>query len=306
MDSSLLIQLAWTGLATSSFYCLSAIAFSLMLRVNQVWNFGQAGLMAIAFYTMFVCVRWLEAPMLVGIAVGLVATVAAALSLEHWGFGVLRQRKSNTLTYFIFTITFSNFLIYLAELIFGTEPKSLVEQIISPVIMIEFVAVSHWDLMAVGLTAALVLALYLFLTFTATGHGLLAVADNPDLAEAYGINSRKIYLVSMALAAVLLVACMFLFGTKAALFPSTPLTQLLIYSVIATLLAGMGNIFSAGLMAVLLSLIQAFSILVIESRWQAMVAYVLIFVVILIFPQGVMLHLGSVRKWFRRPQPAAR
>ncbi|MEY2660334.1 MAG: hypothetical protein RLZZ123_1506, partial [Pseudomonadota bacterium] len=54
-----------------------------------------------------------------------------------------------------------------------------------------------------------------------------------------------------------------------------------------------------------LSLIQAFSILVIESRWQAMVAYVLIFVVILIFPQGVMMHLGAWRKWFQRSQPSA-
>ena len=106
----------------------------------------------------------------------------------------------------------------------------------------------------------------------------------------------------MLLAAVLLLACMYLFGTKAALFPSTPLTQLLIYSVIATLLAGMGNVFAAGLMAVLLSLIQAFSVLVIESRWQAMVAYVLIFVVILIFPKGVMLPASNLTKlWRRKP-----
>ena len=77
-----------------------------MLRVNQVWNFGQAGLMAIAFYTMFVCMRWLDAPLPIGIAMGLAATVAAAMALERWGFRVLRQRKSNTLTYFIFTITF--------------------------------------------------------------------------------------------------------------------------------------------------------------------------------------------------------
>lgn len=273
-----------------------------MLKVNQVWNFGQAGIMAVAFYTMFVCLRIAEFPLWAGIGLALIATLLAALALERWGFKVLRTRKSNTLTYFIFTITFSNFAIYLAELIFGTEPKSLTEQIISPVMLIGTVAVSHWDLTAVAVTASLVLLLYGVIYHTAIGHSLMAVSDNPDLAEAYGIDTQKMYLVSMLLAAVLLVACMYLFGTKAALFPSTPLTQLLIYSVIATLLAGMGNVFAAGLMAVLLSLIQAFSVLVIESRWQAMVAYVLIFVVILIFPKGVMLPATNLTKlWRRKP-----
>ena len=79
---------------------------------------------------------------------------------------------------------------------------------------------------------------------------------------------------------------MYLFGTKAALFPSTPLQHLLIFAVIATILAGIGNVFRAGIAAIALSLIQAFSILVIASKWQVLLAYILIFVVIIFFPRG--------------------
>jgi len=50
---NLLGQLAWTGLATSSYYALFAIAFSLVLKINGIWNFSQAGIMVFAYYGMY-------------------------------------------------------------------------------------------------------------------------------------------------------------------------------------------------------------------------------------------------------------
>ena len=44
-------QILWTSLATGSYYVLFAVAFALVLKVNGVFNFAQAGLMTIAFYT---------------------------------------------------------------------------------------------------------------------------------------------------------------------------------------------------------------------------------------------------------------
>ncbi len=302
-DAALIAQLAWTGLATASFYCLSAIAFALVLKVNQVWNFAQAGVMVVAYYAMYVAFRVIELPLIAGLAAALAVTLLVSWALERYAFDVLRRRKSTVLTYFIFTIMFAQFAIYLAELVFGTEPKTLTAEIISPVTLVGPIAVSQWDLTSLGTTAVLVAGLYLFIHRTRTGQRLLAVADNPDLAAAYGINPRRMYIIAMLLAGVLVVACMYLFGTKAALFPSTPLTQLLIYNVIATILAGLGNVFAAGVVAVILSVVQAFSILVIESKWQALLAYVLIFIAIMLFPRGVVLP--SRIRLDRRPAQAA-
>lgn len=260
-----------------------------MLKVNQVWNFAQAGVMVVAYYAMYVAFRVLELQVPVGLLLALAVTLLVSWALERFAFDVLRRRKSTVLTYFIFTIMFAQFAIYLAELVFGTEPKTLTTEIISPVTLVGPIAVSVWDATALGSTAVLIAALYLFIHRTQTGQSLLAVADNPDLAAAYGINPRRMYIIAMLLAGTLLVACMYLFGTKAALFPSTPLTQLLIYNVIATILAGLGNVFAAGVIAVILSIVQAFSILLIESKWQALLAYVLIFVAIMLFPRGVVL-----------------
>ena len=288
-------QLAWTGVASSTYYCLFAIAFALMLKVNRVWNFGQAGMMVVAYFAMFVSFRLLGLHPVLGILIGAAATIAVSLAIEWFGFRVLRARNSSVLTYFIFTIILSQFAIYTAELIFGPDPKTLFASIMSPVFLVGPIVVSHWDLQALAITAVLVIVLAAFLRFTKDGQFLFAVADNPELAEIYGISSARAYAIAMVIAAIFVVAGMYLVGVRAAIFPATPLNQFLIFAVIATLLAGIGNVFAAAVAAVALSLLQSFSILVISSTWQILLIYIVLFITILLFPAGVILP-GSSRK----------
>jgi branched-chain amino acid transport system permease protein len=295
-------QLAWTGLATSTFYYLFAVAFALVLKVNRVWNFGQAGIMVFAYFSMYVALQWWAAPPLAGIAFGLVMTIAVSIALEWFGFRVLRTRRSSILTYFIFTIAISQFAIYLGEMIFGADPKTLYASIMSPVFLVGPIAVSDWDLRALAVTVSLSVALAVFLRITKDGQSLSAVADNSELAEVYGIGLDRAYTISIVIAAVLVVAGMYLVGTRLPMYPATPLNQFLILAVIATILAGIGNVFAAGIAAIVLGMIQTFSILVISSRWQILIVYALIFVTILLFPSGVVLNSRS-RKISRAALP---
>lgn len=287
----LIAQLAWTGLASSSSYCLFALAFALVLKVNRIWNFGHAGIMVVAYFSMFVAFQSLGLPLVLGLAFGVAVTIAASVGLEKWGFNVLRNRNSSTLTYFIFTMTFTQFMIYLAELVFGTSPKTLFASIMSPVMLVGPIVISHWDLIAMATAIALVAGLWLFLRYTREGKALIAVSDEPELAEMYGISKQRAYMVAMALAAVLVTAGMYLMGTKTPMYPATPMNQYLILAVIATILGGIGNVFAAGIAALVLALVQSFSVLVIPSTWQVLLLYVLILVVIVVFPRGVVLKL---------------
>lgn len=289
----LLAQLAWTGLAISSAYCLFAIAFALVLKINQVWNFAQAAMMVVAYYALFVSYRLAGLPVAAGLVVSLLATMAVAWLIEWQGFRIFRRRGSAALTFFIFTIIASQLAAFLAELVFGTEPQTLFPGLISPVMLVGPVAVSHWDITAVATTIVLAAALWVFLSRTRAGRNMVAVADNPELAELFGISIARNYLGAMLIASVFVVAGMYLIGTKAPLVPSSPMNQFLVFAIIATLLAGIGNVFRAGLAAILLSLLQAFSILVIPSRWQILIVYGLIIVCILLFPKGV--HLPALR-----------
>ena len=293
-DLPVLLQIGWTSVATSTYYVLFAIAFALTLKVAQVWNFVQAGVMGLAFYAMFAAmIRW-QWPHLAGFGFGLAVAVAASVCVEVWGFRVFRRRQSSSLMLFIFAIVVAEFISYLLSLVFGTEPETLTKSIVSEIHLIGGVAISNWDLSALAITAILAIALTAWLRFSRNGQFLYAVADNGPLAELYGISANRAYLVAMVISAIFVSAGIYLYGTRASMIPTTPL-ELMLFAVIATILGGIGSIHGAALAAVFLSILQSASILVIPSAWQGSLTYFVLFVVILFFPTGF-----RVPGWLRR------
>jgi branched-chain amino acid transport system permease protein len=295
VSATFIFQILWTALATATSMMLIAVAFSLILKVVKVWNFAQAGFMAVAFYAMYAAFNWLQAPMWLSIAIGLATTVVASVTMEVFALRTLRRRNSPHLTYFILTLVISQFLAYLITMIFGTEPVSLTPQIMSPVHIVGSIAISEWDLRALAISGVLLVALYLFIARTRWGQFIVAVADNASLAELYGISAKRAWIVAFVLASVLITAGMYLYGTRTAIVPYTTL-QMMIFAVVATLLGGVGRVFSAAAAAIVLSMIQGLSIFVIPSQWQGLLLYVFLFVTILFFPQGF-----KMQK--RRPRP---
>ena len=288
LDPVILAQILWTGIATSSPYVLMTAGFALTLKVTGLWNFAHAGLMAIAFYVMFFVVNGLGLPVAVALALAVAVTGIASLMIETHGLQVLRDRGSGNLTFFIFTLILSEFIIYVITLLFGTEPETLFKSILSPVRIIGNIAVSDWDILAISVAASGLVLLYAFLTWTREGQFLGAVADNARLAELYGISSRRAWRVVSVIAALFIVASMYLIGTHGGVVPNSPL-ELILTAVIGTLLGGIGRVFVGAAAAVFLGLIQSFSILVIGSRWQNLLLYGVLFAAILLFPRGVRL-----------------
>jgi branched-chain amino acid transport system permease protein len=297
LDPSILEQLAWTGFANASFTCLFAISLSLVLKVNGIWNFAQAGMMVIAYGFMRAGTRWLDLGLPLAFVLGLAGTVAASLALERFGFRPLRRRSSSSLTFFIFTLVVSQLCTYVAELIFGTESTTLIDHVVTPVSLFADVAVSQWDLRATAATLLLVVLLAAFLKLTRWGQRLIAVADSPDLAELYGTSRDTAYAMTMTIAALLTTVGMLLLGTKAATMPSSPLQEFLVMALLATILAGIGNVFAAGAAALLLGIGQGFAVLFMPSQWTPLLVYVLMAIAIVLFPDGIKL---PTLAWARR------
>lgn len=288
LDPVILAQILWTGIATSAPYVLMTVGFALTLKASGLWNFAHAGLMAIAFYAMYFVINFTGLPVAAALAFAVVLTGLASLVIEMYGLQVLRDRGSSNLTFFIFTLILSEFIIYVITLLFGTEPQTLFQSILSPVTIIANVAVSDWDTLAIVVAAGGLVLLYAFLTWTREGQFINAVSDNARLAELYGISARRAWRVVSVIAALFIVAAMYLIGTHGGVVPDSPL-QLILTAVIGTLLGGIGRVFAAAAAAVFLGLIQSFSILIIDSRWQNLLVYGVLFATILVFPRGVRL-----------------
>jgi branched-subunit amino acid ABC-type transport system permease component len=273
-------------LATSSYYVLFAVAFALVLKVTRIFNFAQAAIMTVAFYSAFVTVQWLEWPAWAAFVVMMAITLAASFALERIGFEALRKRGVSVMFVFVFTFMVSEFVAYLAMLAFGTWPQTIFPTIFWPVTLVGNIAVSAWDLPAIGATIVMLALLFSFMRFTRMGQFMVGVADNPDLAELYGVNKRQIFLVTVLMAGALVAVGMFLYGTRAQVLPQTGLS-LMLFAIAATIIGGIGNLAGAAIAAVILGVIQNSSILVIPSEWQGLLLYVFLFLAIVFFPNGL-------------------
>lgn len=286
LDPLIIGQILWTSLATTSYYVLFAVAFALVLKVNGIFNFTQAGAMTVGFYAAYSVVRLAEGPAWLGLAAAILACLAFSWLVERYGFAVLRRRKASMLFVFIFTFIVSEAVAYLAMLVFGTWPLTIFPTIFWPVTLVGGVAVSAWDVPAIAAALGCVTVLLAFMRFTRWGQFMVAVSDNPDLAELYGIEKRKVYLLALLIAGALVAVGMFLYGSRAQVQPKASL-ELMLFAVVAAIIGGIGNILGAALAAVALALVQNMSVLVIPSELQGLLLYVFLFVAIVFFPTGV-------------------
>ena len=105
---------------------LFAVAFALVLKVTRLFNFAQAAIMTIAFYTAFVAVQWLEWPAWAAFVAMMVGDARRILCAgAHRLRGAPAQRGVSVMFVFVFTFMVSEFVAYVAMLIFGTWPQTI-------------------------------------------------------------------------------------------------------------------------------------------------------------------------------------
>ena len=85
---------------------------------------------------------------------------------------------------------------------------------------------------------------------------MIAVADNPELAEFYGIDEEAhLPHRHVDLPAPLVAIGMFLYGTRAQVQPQTSI-ELMLFATVATIVGGIGNVWGAALAAIVLGVVQ--------------------------------------------------
>jgi branched-subunit amino acid ABC-type transport system permease component len=92
----------------------------------------------------------------------------------------------------------------------------------------------------------------------------------------------------MLIAALFITAAMYVFGSKLAVYPELTL-HMMIFAVVATILGGIDRVFAAAVAALGINLLQQLSVLVMDSRWQPLIVFSILFVAIVFFPRGIRL-----------------
>ncbi len=176
---------------------LISLGLAIIFGMMRVINLAHGEFLMLGGYVVVVATNngvniWLAMLVLAPLFVGVLGIVTERL-LIRWLYG----RMIDTL---LATWGLSLFLIGLVTSIFGASTSSTISPPVGPVAIGDF-TVSGYEIMLIGVTLALLLAVWLTLRFTKLGLVSRGAMQNAEMASALGVSTRTVYMITFGLGA---------------------------------------------------------------------------------------------------------
>ena len=292
----MLAQQIVNAVSLGAVYALFALGFTLIFGVLNVVSLAHGALFTIGAYAALNAVVALHVSLPMGIVVAMVVTGGIGWLLDKWIFAPLRARHAPHLAPMIATIGVAITLTSLIEGYAGPENLRFPADILpSDAATLGAIRITWLELEIVFLAVALMGLLLWGLKKTRFGRALRALAESPKAAALMGIDVEAFFRVTSMIAAVLGGAAGVLIALYTnAVFPH--MGQPMLHKGIAVvILGGMGDIRGALIGGLFLGFAEVLSVAYIGSTMRDAVAFGLLFIVLLLRPQGLFGHVAHRR-----------
>jgi branched-chain amino acid transport system permease protein len=276
------------ALSLGCVYALFALGFTLVFGVLGVINLSHGAIFMIGAYAALQVVTKLGFPLWASLVAAFVVAGAVGLVIDLLVLKPLRHRNAPHLIPMIATIGLAIFLNNASQGLFGAEnlrfPSELV---LDQQIRFAGVQISVLEVAIIVLSFALMAGLLLVMRKTQLGRALRAVAESPKAARLLGINVEGLfYLTSFTAAALGGVSGVLIALYSNAVFPL--MGQPMLHKGIAVIiLGGMGDVRGALIGGLFLGFAEVMAVAYIGSTMRDAVAFGLLFIVLLLRPQGM-------------------
>lgn len=282
-----LLQLMFQGLSLGMVYSLIALGFVLVFKGTGVFNFAHGDFVMGAAYIV-VAVSTSQ-PWGVAVLVALVALVALALVVERL---VLRKMVGEPLFAVVMvTLGLSIMVRAVVTMIWGYNDKGFADPI-GPGVWepVNNLVLPHTGLWTIGVSVVLLVGLWFFYQRTPAGLALRATAAHQEAAMAQGIDVRRMFALSWAIAGVLATAGGIFLGA----FPRQVGLQMgfvALNALPAIIIGGFDSLQGAVIGGVTVGMLQVLSSGYLSDygggRLQDVAPYVVMLLVLLVRPYGL-------------------
>lgn len=282
----------FAGLALGSTYALVALGFVVIYKSTGVINFAQGGLLALGAYLGYTFSTNLAVAFGVAILLACVSAAVVGASVERM---VLRRMVGQPpFAVIMITIGLLFVLEPLITAIWGFDNRPVDNPWNIRTVEVGQLVLGVRDLWTIGITAAVVVAFFLFFRYTRMGLAMRATAFDPEAALAQGISARRVYATSWAIAAALAaLAGITLAAGPGGLQPS--ISSIALAAFPAMILGGLDSPAGAVLGGVIIGLAEALTRGYQDQLFSwagdnvsVIVPYVLMIVILLIRPYGLL------------------
>lgn len=279
-----MIQTIFNGVVTGLLVALPALTLALTFSVLRFANFAIGAMLTAGAYTVYAFNAGLDWPLLPSAIAGCVVGGIMAVLIDAVVYRRLRDRSGVTLLVASMGVAFV--LENAVRFIAGNSPAGYQVDPARPLRVGEHLRINHEQLVVAAVSLVALLAIWALFRLTPLGRAMRAVADNPSLATARGVDANRVIGTTWFIAGVLATAAGTLIGLDATLDPQMGWNYV-IQVFAATILGGIAHPMAAVFGALTLGVIAELSTLVLPPHYRPLVAFAVLTMLLLVRPWGV-------------------
>jgi branched-chain amino acid transport system permease protein len=277
------------GVFAGSIYALFALGYTLVFGVLDILNLAHAAIFMLGAMVSWWLVSaqgwslWLAFPVAVALA-GLLGIL-----LDRVAFLRLRRRGAGHLSPLISSIGVSLVFVGLARLLFGSDRQQFPSDAFPKVFFdVGQVRISLLNIVILAVAVVMMAGLTWLVRRTSLGRAMRAVAENPKAAALLGVNIEWVISQTFFIASALGGAAGVLYGLSLNSIEPNMGGAVELKGLAIIILGGMGSIPGAVLAGFLVGIIEVLSIVIGRSELKDAFVFAVLFLMLLVRPQGLL------------------
>lgn len=193
------MTLIYAGLSLGAVYALVAIGYNIVFLASHSFNFAQAQLMMIGAFVTYAGYVTFKLPTVAVLALAMVVVAAIAALEERIAIRPVSDHQTQLIT----TLGFGTVLTGVAQLIWGTQPRTVPFSGGDTAISFAGGRVYPVEIALIVFAVVLVVAINLYTRRRMGGLAVVAMSQDAEAATLRGIDVRKLAFVAFAVTGVL-------------------------------------------------------------------------------------------------------
>jgi branched-chain amino acid transport system permease protein len=285
MMATILVQLVVDGLAMGLVYVLLASGVNLIIAISGILFIAYGELYMLGAFILWGFVVLFKVPFFISLCIATIIPGILGGIIYKLIFQRIQSMGRQFLNGIVAAIGLMLFIGQVALLAFGTSSRG-VSSVFTGMLQIGSVGISIEKVVLILLALIVLGGLHFLLQKTNVGRAMRAVSFNPDVAALQGVNSNRIYLLSMAIGCALAGFAGGIMAPVFALYPGMGAITLLILLVV--ILGGIGSMLGAIIAGLILGITLSFGQYFIGSGLAQILFFAVIGFIMYFRPGGLL------------------
>jgi branched-chain amino acid transport system permease protein len=278
-----ILEYSLIGIASGGLYVLAALGFVIIFKASNVFNFAMGEMMMFGAYLFFAMTVQLHFGWPLAVLAALAGSVVLAIVIDRALLQPLLGQPVIVLV--MVTLGVGSMIKGASGMIWGPDIVQMPDFLPrKPIFLGEILIPGKlaWGFLAVGVIAAAFMAFY---HFSRAGTAIRATASDQITAESLGINVRRIFSLTWAIAGILAGASGIVVGALNGITPQLGAVALNVLAVV--MLAGISSVGGVIVAGIFIGWVETLVGAYLGAAWQNFMPYLVVLLVMTVKPNGL-------------------